>query len=153
MQIREARADEIDVVRTLFSEYAASLPFRLDFQHFDEELRNLPGEYSAPEGAILLALAEGAPAGCVALRRIDESVCEMKRLWVRPAARGLALGRALTVAVMEAASTRGYRSMRLDTVPSMERAVALYRSLGFHEIAPYRFNPVEGTLYFEIELG
>lgn len=152
MDIREASASEVPLVRDLFREYAGSLPFDLDFQHFDDELRNLPGEYAPPGGTILLASEGDTILGCVALRRIDETTCEMKRLYLRPAARGKGAGRALSVAVIAKARTLGYTAMRLDTVPSMQAAIALYRSLGFREIAPYRVNPIEGALFFELQL-
>jgi len=123
--------EEIGQVKLLFSEYASSLDFDLSFQNFDNELANLPGEYSLPSGAILLAYYEGNAAGCVAMRRLAEDVCEMKRLYVQPAFRGRKIGKALSVAIIDEARKRGYSRMRLDTVPSMKEAIQLYRSLGF----------------------
>lgn len=146
--------DDLPAVRSIFEEYAASLGFDLSFQGFDRELAGLPGEYAAPGGAILLADdGKGGLEGCVALRAFTPpEVCEMKRLYVRPAARGKGLGRRLAEAVMAEARLRGYRRMRLDTVPAMGEAITLYRSLGFHPIEPYRANPIPGALYFERDL-
>lgn len=147
-------AGEADVrdVRELLREYAAALTFPLDFQGFDRELAELPGAYAPPEGALLVARADGAAAGCVALRPLDETTCELKRLYVRRAHRGRGVGRLLVASILEEARRRGYRIMRLDTVPGMEAAQALYEQLGFREIAPYTENPVEGTRFLELQL-
>ena len=142
----------MDVVRALFREYAASLDFSLAFQDFDRELARLPGDYAPPRGSLLLAEVDGTPAGCAALRPLDDETAELKRLYVRPAHRGLGLGRRLTEAALAHARERGYRRVRLDTVPGMDAAQALYRELGFREIAPYRANPVAGTAFLELEL-
>jgi carbonic anhydrase len=141
-------ASDLDEVRALFQEYADSLPFALDFQGFDRELAELPGAYAAPRGALLLVRGEG----CVGLRPLDGGACEMKRLYVRPSARGRGVGRLLVEAVVAEARRLGYARMRLDTTPGMERAQALYEQLGFGEIEPYRVNPVAGTRYLELEL-
>ena len=146
-------ADHLREARLLFQEYAASLGFDLGFQGFETELAELPGAYAPPRGRLLLAFHEGRPAGCVALREIDEEVCEMKRLYVRPGFQGLGIGKALAEAVIAEARGIGYVSMRLDTVPSMARAQGLYRALGFREIQPYRFNPIPGTAFLELRLA
>jgi GNAT superfamily N-acetyltransferase len=151
------RADplaDLVIVRRLFREYAASLGFALEFQGFEDELSRLPGEYGEPRGVILLACSPaGDPWGVVALRPLeDEGACEMKRMYVRPEARGRGLGRVLGEAIVAEARARGYRAMRLDTVDTMTTAIALYASLGFKPIAPYRFNPLPGALYFEASL-
>lgn len=144
---------QIAQVRELFLEYAKSLGFSLCFQNFDQELAGLPGDYSPPEGRLVLAEYEGQVAGCVALHKLESGVCEMKRLYLRPAFRGKGLGRRLTEVVLDEARSIGYERLRLDTVePVMKDAVALYRTLGFREIAPYRANPMEGTLYLELSL-
>jgi len=139
--------------RELFLEYAASLGFSLCFQNFDQELAGLPGEYAPPEGRLLLAEYEGQLAGCVALHKLEPGICEMKRLYLRPQFRGKGLGRALAEHLMAEAHQIGYLRMRLDTVePVMKDAVAMYRAMGFREIASYRPNPITGALYMEIGL-
>lgn len=143
---------DIKFVRELFKEYTASLGFDLAFQDFKKELDDLPGEYSPPDGCILLAKDKEQIAGCVALRKMDENICEMKRLYVRPGFRGEGIGRKLSVAIVDKAREIGYKYMRLDTVPSMKEAIALYHSLGFKEIEPYRYNPIEGATFMELEL-
>jgi len=153
IQIAEAHAGEnlLDV-RKLFEEYAASLGISLDFQGFDEELANLPGRYVPPEGCLLIALWQGQAAGCVALRKLEDGICEMKRLYTRSTFRGMKIGRALAEAVIKRAREIGYARIRLDTLPSMERARSLYAALGFREIEPYRFNPIEGSAFMELTL-
>ena len=141
--IRAARPDDLERVRSLLREYAEGLGVDLSFQDFESELDDPLGFYE------LVLLAEG---GCVALRRIDERTCEMKRLYVRPSARGSGLGRRLARAVIVEARTRGYTRMLLDTLPTMTAARVLYESLGFRETAPYRYNPVPGTSFLELEL-
>lgn len=144
--------EEIQQVKILLSEYASSLDFDLSFQNFEDELENLPGEYALPSGAILLAYYEGNAAGCVAMRKLAEGVCEMKRLYVRQAFRGKKIGKALSVAIIVESKKRGYSRMRLDTVPSMKEAIQLYRSLGFKETIPYRYNPRAGAMFLELIL-
>jgi len=149
---------QIAQVRELFLEYAQSLGFSLCFQNFDKELAGLPGDYAPPDGRLLLAEYEGQPGGCVALHKltlqnVNDGICEMKRLYLRPQFRGKGVGRALAERVIAEARQIGYRRMRLDTVePVMKDAVAMYRRLGFREIAPYRPNPIAGALYMELQL-
>lgn len=143
---------QLDVVRTLFNEYAASLGFKLCFQGFSEELAMLPGKYAAPAGGLFLGVRDGVALGCVAFRPLTDGDCEMKRLYVRPAARGEKLGRRLAVHVCEAARAAGYRRICLDTIETMREAIRLYESLGFREIPPYVFNPIAGARYFALEL-
>ena len=164
-----ATSQEIAQVRELFLEYAQSLGFSLCFQSFDKELAELPGDYAPPDGRLLFATCEGQLAGCVALHGLNPSpatrmagedagatlsrICEMKRLYLRPALRGKGIGRALAERVIHEARQIGYTHMRLDTIATtMADAVALYRALGFREIAPYRENPIASALYMELKL-
>lgn len=152
--IRTATDDDLEQVRVLFREYAASLGFDLCFQGFEQELASLPGRYAPPSGCLLLAVVGGEPAGCVALKELAGGACEMKRLYVRQRYRGAGLGRILATRIVEEVRRIGYHAIRLDTVPSvMGGAVALYRSLGFLEIPAYCFNPVPGALYMELVLS
>ena len=146
-------SEQIEHARELFLEYATSLGFSLCFQNFDKELAGLPGDYASPEGRLLLAEHEGQLAGCVALHKLADGICEMKRLYLRPQFRGKGLGRALAEHVIAEARQIGYKRMRLDTVePVMKDAVAMYRAFGFREIAPYCKNPIAGALYMELDL-
>ena len=144
---------QIAHVRELFLEYAQSLGFSLCFQNFDTELAGLPGDYAPPEGRLLLAEYEGQLAGCAALHRFEDGICEMKRLYLRPQFRGKGVGRFLADSIIREARRIGYQRMRLDTVePVMKDAVAMYRRIGFREISPYCSNPIAGALYMELQL-
>jgi ribosomal protein S18 acetylase RimI-like enzyme len=147
--IRDARAADIAAVRALFDEYAAEIAVDLCFQGFAQERDGLPGAYTPPRGRLLVVERDGSIEGCVALRPLEDGVAEMKRLYLRPAARGGGLGRRLALAVIREAERAGYERLRLDTLPSMGAAIAMYRDLGFGEIAPYRHNPVPGALFLE----
>ena len=151
--LQAASPAEMAAVRQLFLEYAESLGFSLCFQNFDKELSDLPGDYVPPDGRLLLAEYQGQLAGCVALHKLEPGICEMKRLYLRPQFRGKRLGSALADRVIGEARAIGYQRMRLDTVePVMKDAVAMYRRLGFRDIAPYRANPIAGAMYMELEL-
>ena len=153
MIVQAVSSAQIAQARELFLEYAQSLGFNLCFQSFDKELAGLPGDYAPPEGRLLLAEYEDKLAGCVALHKLEVGICEMKRLYLRPSFRGKGVGRVVAETIIAEARAIGYERMRLDTVePVMKDAVAIYRSLGFKEIAPYRPNPIEGALYMELEL-
>jgi ribosomal protein S18 acetylase RimI-like enzyme len=145
--------DHLTAVRALFREYERFLDVDLCFQGFEAELAGLPGKYAPPAGALLLALEETEAGGCVALRALEPGVCEMKRLFVRPAFRGRGLGRALAEAILREGAARGYTVMRLDTLPRLQDAIRLYARLGFRTAAPYYHNPLPGVSYWEIELN
>ncbi|HEY8048272.1 MAG TPA: GNAT family N-acetyltransferase [Ramlibacter sp.] len=148
--------DDIESVRALIREYALSLGVDLCFQNLDEELASLPGEYAAPRGALLMAVIDGKPAGCVALRPLDSAdypnAAEMKRLYVRERFRGSGLGRELAEEALDAAREGGYSCVLLDTLDDMEAARGLYEELGFHEIPPYYHNPIAGAHYLKCDL-
>ena len=146
-------AEDLTETATLFTEYAESLNISLDFQNFDDELASLPGCYAPPEGCILLATWDDRLAGCVALRKLDDGICEMKRLFTRPDFRGKKIGIALSEAIIEKAQQLGYDRMRLDTLESMVQARTLYKSLGFQEIEPYCYNPIEDAVFMELILS
>jgi putative acetyltransferase len=152
VSIQVVTSNDMDIIRALFTDYAQNLGFDLGFQNFAAELATLPGGYAPPGGCLLLARVEGKPAGCVALRPLAPGICEMKRLYVRPELRSRGIGRMLVERVIAEARMIGYGKMRLDTVPGMEEAIGLYRRFGFRKIAPYRFNPLVGALYFELDL-
>ena len=153
LKILPAETDEdIEIVKGLFIEYANSLGFDLSFQNFEEELANLPGDYAPPKGCLLLAKYKDQPVGCVALKKLSDGICEGKRLYVRPQFRGLKIGRKLAEAIIAEARRIGYTRIRGDTIPSMQVAQALYASLGFKEISPYRYNPIEGAVFIELSL-
>ncbi|HRD74800.1 MAG TPA: GNAT family N-acetyltransferase [Hyphomicrobiaceae bacterium] len=150
------RADvpaDVDAARALFREYAASLDVDLGYQGFEAELAGLPGKYAPPKGALFIARSTGQAIGCVALRALDNpGICEMKRLYITPAGRGTGLGRALAEAILAEARTLGYREMWLDALPSFKAAIALYKSAGFEEMAPYYATPVAGTVFLRRRL-
>jgi GNAT superfamily N-acetyltransferase len=149
---------QLEAVRELFREYQASLAFDkrfveyLDVQAFEAEITSLPARYARPDGRLLFATVDSAPVGCVALQPIDRDRCEMKRMYVRPNARGRSVGRVLAQAIVDHAREAGYRRMLLDTLPHMREAIALYRSIGFRDTARYRYNPIEESLFFELIL-
>ena len=151
--IQAETAEQIELARELFREYQAWFELALCFQNFDEEVATLPGKYAAPEGRLFLAFADGKPAGCIALRKLEDGVCEMKRLFVKENQRGQKIGIALIEKVIEEARKIGYEKMRLDTFPpKMSKAVQLYKSYGFREIPPYYHNPYGDTLFMELAL-
>jgi ribosomal protein S18 acetylase RimI-like enzyme len=151
--IQAESLEEVRSTRELFEEYAAWLGLDLCFQNFDKELAELPGDYVPPSGRLFLAIENDQIAGCVAVRKIADDTCEMKRLYVRPAFRGLGLGRRLIETVIDVAREIGYQRMRLDTLPGkMDQAIAMYCSLGFKNIKPYYDNPVAGAAFMELEL-
>ena len=153
MIIQAETSGQIQEVRLLFREYETWLGVDLCFQSFEKELKNLPGEYVKPSGRLFLALGVEKIAGCIALRKINEATCEMKRLFVRPDFRGLRLGKMLIEKVIAESKTIGYRRMRLDTLPDkMPKAVELYQFYGFREIPPYYENPHKETLFMELDL-
>lgn len=153
-EIRPAKLpDDLSVVSALFREYAAGLGIDLAFQDFEAELAGLPGKYAPPTGRIMLAWRGEEPVGCVALRPLQgDGACEMKRLYVRPEARGEKLGRRLAERILREAREAGYSRISLDTLPSMESAVQLYQSLGFQPTAPYVFNPIPGAMFLSLDL-
>lgn len=153
-QIRPATAEDIATIADLFTEYAAALGVNLGYQNFEAELATLPGAYTPPAGALLLATTpSNQPLGCVAIRPMTEpGTCEMKRLHTKPAARGQGVGRALATAAIEAATKAGYRTMRLDTLPAMAAAQSLYRSLGFVTTPAYYESPISGTIFMVLTL-
>lgn len=151
--IQASSRDEINQARILFREYEAWLNLDLCFQGFEKELAELPGAYAPPTGRLLLAFANDELAGCVALRRLSDDVCEMKRLFLRAQFHGRGLGRELAERIIQEARAIGYQRMRLDTLSQqMGSAIALYRLLGFREIEPYYNNPVPGALFMELDL-
>ena len=150
--IRATEAIHIQEIRILFREYQHYLDVDLGFQDFEDELASLPGDYRLPGGILLLAKVGNRIAGCVALRNLGKNICEMKRLYVRPGFRGLRIGKRLAEAVIEEAITIGYSHMRLDTLDSLTKAMQLYASLGFKRVPPYYPNPLQGVVYWELDL-
>lgn len=152
MQIIEAKLEHIPQVKEIFRDYASSLDFDLSFQHFEQELAELPGLYAGPDGCILLALEGDQVMGCVALRKFADGIAEMKRLFVRTSFQGRKIGRRLALEVIQQARIKKYKKIRLDTVSTMKAAEELYRSLGFKSTSPYRENPIAGASFYELDL-
>lgn len=150
--VQAVSASQLQEVRALFMEYAATLGCSPCLQNIEKELDHLPGEYAPPEGNILLANVDHVPAGCVALRKVGEGICEMRRLYLRPAFRGRKIGRGLAQALTNDARKAGYNRMRLYTLPSMKEAIELYRSLGFKDIPAYGEHIIPDALYMELSL-
>jgi putative acetyltransferase len=151
--VQAESGEQVEEARRLFKEYEAWLGLDLCFQNFEKELEELPGDYAPPGGRLLLAAASNEISGCIALRKIGEGICEMKRLYVRPQFRGAGLGRSLAEKIIAEAREIGYQRMRLDTLPGkMDRAIAMYQSFGFRNIEPYYHNPVAGAAFMELEL-
>lgn len=144
--------DMIEEIKRLFLEYAKSLKIDLAFQNFEAEFNTLPGKYGSPHGILILALVDGKEAGCIALRKISEGICEMKRLYVRDDYRGLGIGKELITMIIEEARKLKYSYIRLDTLPMMKKAQDLYLSFGFYDIEPYVYNPIKGTRFLELKL-
>lgn len=144
--------DMIEEARQLFLEYARSLNVDLCFQNFEEELNSLSEKYGPPDGTVILAYVDGRSIGCAALHKLNGDICEMKRLYVKDCCRGLGIGKKLIARILEEASERNYRLIRLDTLPTMGKAQALYKEFGFYDIEPYVFNPIQGARYLEKEL-
>ncbi len=143
---------DVRTVRQLFLEYQSAIGTDLCFQDFTRELTDLPGEYAPPSGRLLLAVSEGDAAGCAAMRRIEEEVCELKRMYIRPKHRGKGIGRIMAEVMIGEARKLGYKRMRLDTLSTMKEAIGLYESLGFIDIPAYRYNPISGARYMELAL-
>ena len=143
---------DLDTVRVLFRAYADALGIDLGFQDFEQELATLPGKYAPPRGRLLLAWREDMALGCVALRPIDAQRSEMKRLYVRPEARGTGLGRTLAVRICIEAREAGYRQICLDTLQTMTAARAVYEALGFKPTEPYVYNPLPGAMFLALDL-
>jgi len=141
-----------EAIKKLFREYAEELTIDLDFQDFEQELANLPGKYSPPEGVLFLAFLDNKEIGCIAFRKISKDTCEMKRLFVKKAYRGLGIGRKLVSILIEEAKDKNYKYMRLDTIPSLKKAQKLYESFDFYDIEPYVYNPTEGARFMELDL-
>ena len=150
--VSATKAEDVARAKELIEEYVLSLSIDLSFQNFANEMATFPAKYSPPSGCVLVARRGDSIVGCVALRDLGEGLCEMKRMYVQPTSRGKGLGRALAKAVIDEARRIGYARMRLDTNPSLHAAIHIYVSLGFKDIDPYEFNPVEGARYFELKL-
>ena len=154
MDLKEVKSHkEYKAAISLFKEYVSQINVDLSFQNFDKEIKEIKSQYSRPHGAIFIAYDFGkVPIGCSGLRRFEDSICELKRMYLKKEFRGRGIGKRLLIKSIEVGKELGYEKMRLDTLPSMESAIRLYKKIGFYEIKAYRFNPVEGTKYFEIQL-
>jgi GNAT superfamily N-acetyltransferase len=154
IELKEVRTDrEFQTAAELFKEYVSQLGVDLSFQNFDQEVKDLSQEYSRPDGILFIAWQnEQTPLGCFGIRKLEDSVCELKRMYVSAQARGLGIGRQLLRKAVAAGRELGYTTMRLDTLPKMAAAMNLYEKEEFYEIAPYRFNPIAGTKYLEVKL-
>jgi GNAT superfamily N-acetyltransferase len=151
--IHAETAEQMDEIRLLFREYEKFLGVDLCFQSFEKELAGLPGKYAAPDGALLIAFYDQDPAGCVALRKLEDGVCEMKRLFVKDRYRGRGLGQRLAQRIIDEAVRMGYSIMRLDTLDRLKEAMRLYESLGFRRTKPYYHNPLPGVMYLQLDLN
>ena len=148
-----SKCEYMSTIRELFLEYIDSLGFELDFQDYRAELASLPGKYCSPEGSLLLAIRDGKAVGCIAMRPLNDRVCEMKRLYVRPSFRGRGIARSVVSELINLAKNKGYSRMRLDTMEDiMAPAIKLYESFGFYDIPPYCFNPMKSARFMELEL-
>lgn len=154
MELKEVKSfEEYKVAADLFKEYAAQIGHDLAFQNFNEELQKIESHYSPPGGAIFIAYnEERMPLGCFAIRKFDSGICELKRMYLKKEARGLGIGKQLLRKAIEVGRDLGYQKMRLDTLPAMDSAIKLYEKTGFYKIEPYRFNPIEGALFYEFKL-
>ena len=150
--VRAQSPDQIDEVRRLFREYERFLGVDLCFQSFEEELAGLPGQYGPPDGVLLMVMDSRQSAGCVALRKVEDGICEMKRLYLRPKYRGRGLGRRLAERIVSEAAALGYKVMRLDTLDKLKEAMGLYEVMGFRRREPYYGNPLPGVVYWELDL-
>ncbi|UUC43388.1 GNAT family N-acetyltransferase [Clostridioides difficile] len=150
--VEEKDLENLENVKVLFTEYSNSLNIDLCFQDFNNELKTLPGKYKKPSGSLILAFVDENLAGCVALKKLEGKICELKRLYVRNQFRGLKIGKILLEEIIEEAKKIGYTHMRLDTLPSMKSAQGLYKKFGFYDIEPYTYNPIEGAIYMELKL-
>lgn len=144
--------DMIEDVKQIFLEYAQFLNIDLSFQNFKTELDSLPGKYGPPHGVLMLALCDGKVSGCIALHKISQDVCEMKRLYVREDCRGMGIGKGLVKMITKEALRLKYHYIRLDTIPTLKTAQNLYTALGFYDIDPYVYNPIEGARFMELKL-
>lgn len=153
IQFQEAKSTEdFQLAVELFKEYADQIDTDLSFQNFDEEMENIEHQYSKPWGTLYLIRQKEQLVGCFAIRKFESTICELKRMYLRTSVRGAGLGKAMLLKSIEAARSMQYQKMRLDTLPSMKPAIELYQKVGFYEIDPYRFNPITGSRFFEIDL-